>query len=125
MTKLTRRALLKAGAHATAGTVALGLMPRPLLADLGGPAPVPVPPIQDPDVKQLALRAIEASRTAGAAYADVRLTHTRRRMVYHQDVDTPVRDREIMHAGVRALADGYWGFASSMIWSLDEMARLG
>jgi len=30
-----------------------------------------------------------------------------------------------MEVGVRALAQGYWGFASSPIWNGDEMARLG
>lgn len=128
-TQFTRRDLLKAGSTA----VALALLPRPLLADFGGPTPVPVPPIEDPDVKKLALRAIEAARSAGASYADVRLTHTYDRQVngnsllltetQYQNL-LPLVDEETMHVGVRALVNGYWGFAASPIWSPDEMARL-
>lgn len=110
MTQLTRRKLLKAGTSAAV----LTLLPRPLLAYLGGAVAVPLPPIEDPDIKALALRAVEASRAAGASYADVRLTHT-----YRDRVD------EAMHVGVRALVNGVWGFGASNVWSPDEMARLG
>lgn len=110
MTELTRRGLLKVGASAAA----LALIPRPLLAHLGGAGLVPLPPIEDSDIKALALRAVDASRAAGATYADVRLTHT-----YWG------RLNEAMHVGVRALVNGVWGFGASPIWSPDEMARLG
>src|SRR6188472_4304898 len=77
MPRLTRREVLQVGAQAaTLALLPRSLGVRPLLADLGGAGPVPVPPITDPDVKALALRAVEASRAAGATYADVRLTHT-------------------------------------------------
>ena len=118
---ISRRDLLRAGASAAAlGT--LGALPRPLLAQLGG-APEPVPPIQDPRIKVLALRGVEAARAAGAAYADVRLTHTRTRR-YQRDI-RGMGESESMVVGVRALVNGYWGFASSPVWSPDEMARLG
>ncbi len=113
---LTRRTLLKAGAVAAAAAA----IPRPLLAQLGRKAE-PIPPIEDPRLKALAGRALDSARAAGAAYADVRLTHTRDRMF------TPLftHDDESMEVGVRALVDGYWGFASGPVWSPDEMARLG
>src|SRR5688572_10217939 len=105
---ITRRDLLKAGASAAALT-GLASLPRPLLAQLDG-APEPVPAIRDPRLKALALRAIDAARSAGATYADVRLTHTRTRGF--RGNPQPPGDRESIVVGARALVDGYWGFAS-------------
>jgi TldD protein len=112
---LTRRSLLKAGALAAA----VATIPRPLLAQLGR-RPEPLPPIEDPRLQALASRALEVARVAGAAYADVRLTHTRVRRFYVPST----LDDESMEVGVRALVEGYWGFASGPMWSPDEMARL-
>ena len=95
---------------------------RPLLAQLGA-KPEPVPPIQDPRLKALALRAVDAARAAGASYADVRLSHTRTRS-FAPSI-RQIRDGESMVVGARALVDGYWGFASSPVWSPEELARLG
>lgn len=117
--RLTRRDLLKAGASA----VALATIPRPLLAyfDTGSE---PIPPIRDGRIRELAFRAIEAALGAGASYVDVRLTHTRTRRFSFSSV-TNTSDTEEITVGVRALLDGYWGFASSQLWSPDEMIRLG
>jgi TldD protein len=115
---ISRRDLLKVGA----GAAALAAVPRPLLAQLGR-RPEPVPPIQDPRLKALAMRGVEAATAAGATYADVRLTHTRARS-FGRTVDS-IADAEWMVVGVRALVDGRWGFASSAVWSPDELARLG
>jgi TldD protein len=113
MTEYSRRTFLQAGATALSA-VALTALPRPLFADLGRGLEV-VPPIQDPRIKELALRGVEAARAAGAGYADVRLTHTYGLIAVE----------ESMTVGVRALVNGYWGFASSPVWSPDELARLG
>src|SRR5881394_3313634 len=118
---LTRRDLLKAGVSAAA----LAAIPRPLLAHFRATWQ-PVPPIVDPDVKELALRAVDAARRAGAIYADVRLTHTRQRSFRtRSELLREVKDKEQMVVGVRALVDGYWGFSSSPVWDKDEMGRLG
>lgn len=123
MPHYTRREVLRTGA----GAAAMAMLPRPLLVRLGGPVPLPIPPIEEPDVKELALAAVAAARKAGATYADVRLTHT-----YKRKIDsgsgwgtTTIDDAEGMHVGVRSLADGYWGFATSPIWDKEDMARLG
>lgn len=116
---ISRRDLLKLGAS----TGILAVFPRPLLAQFGA-RPEPVPPIEDPRLKALALRAIEAARNAGASYADVRLTHTRTRIVPYPNIQN-IQDGEQMVVGMRALVNGYWGFASGPVWSPDEMARLG
>jgi len=116
----TRRDLLKLGAKATAAA-ALASLPRPLMAQLTGEGRwEPAPPIDDPRLKDLALRALEAARTAGASYADVRLTHD-----WGRDLQAGVHDSERLTVGVRALVGGYWGFASGPVWSSDEMVRLG
>lgn len=136
MTAYSRRNFLWTGA-AMAGTVALASLPRPLVATLGS-RPEAVPPIGDPRLKELVLRALEAARAAGATYADVRLTYTRHRRIsvgwdgndrptrlFWDQVATYNPFDETMSAGVRALVQGYWGFSASPIWSLDELARLG
>jgi TldD protein len=124
--RMTRRELLKVGLKGGAGAVLLAGAPSPLLADFGRRFLEPLPPIQDPAVKELALRAVDAARGAGAVYADVRLTHTRRR-TYQNGATTAadIADAEEMTVGVRALVGGYWGFVGSPVWSPDEMARLG
>jgi TldD protein len=111
-----RRGFLK-GLGSVMAAVAV---PPPLLARLGR-FWEPVPPIQDPRLRDLTGRALDAARAAGAAYADVRLTHTRERG-FNTVQST---DGEAMDVGVRTLVNGYWGFASSPIWSPDEMGRLG
>jgi TldD protein len=113
---LNRRLFLKSGVAAAA----LAAIPRPLYAQFDG-APEPLPPIEDPRLASLAARALDAARGAGAAYADVRLSHTRTRRFF----PLFTYDEEDMEVGVRALLDGYWGFASGPVWSPDEMARLG
>lgn len=113
---LSRRTLLHRSATIAAVGGTLAVIPRPLMAAVRG-YPEAVPPIEDPDLKKLTDLSLEAARKAGASYADARLTHTYTR--------NPFRDTESIMFGVRALVDGYWGFASSPIWSPDEAARLG
>src|ERR1041385_5464679 len=72
--RINRRDLLKAGASAAM----MAALPPALLVQLGR-SHEPVPSIDDPRVKALATRALEAAKGAGATYADVRLTHTRTR----------------------------------------------
>lgn len=115
---LSRRDLLKITMKVGAGAAVLSGIPRPLLAQIGAVLPEPGMSIRDPYIKELALRAVEAARAAGAAYVDVRLTHTQR-------IDTRRGRGENLVVGVRSLVDGYWGFVGSRIWTPDEMARLG
>ncbi|HEX6534059.1 MAG TPA: TldD/PmbA family protein [Gemmatimonadaceae bacterium] len=113
---INRRDFIKAGAMAAS----LAALPRPLLAATRPPR-VSLPAITDPDVRELAMRALDAARSAGATYADVRLTHEFQR----QFSANGFGDAETMEVGVRALVQGYWGFASGPVWTPDEMARLG
>jgi TldD protein len=115
---VSRRDFLKAGT----GAALLAATPR-WLAARSLREPSLAPPITDPDVKSLALLALDAARSAGAAYADVRLTHTWSRSF--EPFNAIIQDAEEMAVGVRALVNGYWGFASGPYWTPDEMARLG
>jgi TldD protein len=117
---ITRRTLLHSGLKVGAAAAAMAALPRPLLAQLGSRFE-PLPPIEDPNLKALTARALDAARAAGASYADVRLSHERVRSF---DINAHINDGESMLVGVRALVSGYWGFASSPVWTPDEMARL-
>jgi TldD protein len=79
----------------------------------------------DPLLKTCAMRALDAATSAGASYADVRLSRQRGRMLT-VDSDGPVDAKEaaMFGFGVRALVNGQWGFASSPSWTPDEAARL-
>ena len=72
-------------------------------------------------VRDLAMRAIDAARSAGATYADARVT----RHVTQTYLGVGFYwDSETLGIGVRALVDGAWGFSASPYWELDEAAQL-
>ncbi len=77
--------------------------------------------IESVDRKAIVNRAIEAAIASGASYADARLSHNEELRVARRG---PTRT-EHMAFGVRALYQGYWGFAASPVWSEVEAARLG
>jgi TldD protein len=125
MPLMDRRDFLRSGATAAALLGVAGT-PRQLLAQLGGRRPEPAPPMDDPRLKALAARALDAARAAGAVYADVRLTHSWTRSWNGANpASIDPFGAEVLHVGVRAIAEGQWGFACSPVWSPDEMARLG
>lgn len=78
--------------------------------------------LRDPRVRALALRTIDAARSAGAVYADVRLTNTMSR----QMSNAPHAPQETANLGlsVRALVNGYWGWAATPTLSTDEAVRV-
>ncbi|HWZ57811.1 MAG TPA: TldD/PmbA family protein [Gemmatimonadaceae bacterium] len=102
---------MRRGLFASTGRLA-GAMGR-LPADFG-PGDFSIP-------QALALRAIDAARSAGAAYADARLTRT----VEQEIPGQLTRDWEELAISVRALVHGYWGFAASPLWDAEEAAQLG
>lgn len=108
-------------AAVTASLASQFVSPEPLTAQIGTTIE-PVPPMDDPRLKSLVARALDSAKSLGARYADVRLTHTRLRDYYS---GLNVKDTESITVGVRALVNGYWGFASGPVWTPDEMARLG
>jgi TldD protein len=117
----TRRDFLKTGSFAAlAASLPLSRAwgAQPLLQ-----TPIDTAPrVGDPMLRELAMRALDSARAAGATYADVRLTLTRVQRFFSGN---PLVDEETIGVGVRALVGGFWGFVASPVWSLDEMARLG
>ena len=97
-------------------------MPRLLAAHGIDPAVDMTPRAGDPLLRDLAMRALDAAKSAGAMYADVRMTVTRSQIFYYAN---PPIDSENIAVGVRALVNGAWGFVASPDWTPDVMARLG
>ncbi|HEX7239112.1 MAG TPA: TldD/PmbA family protein [Longimicrobiaceae bacterium] len=109
---LVRSAALAAGAAAFPGTV-----PRAQASAAGF--------ADDPAVRELAMRALDAARLAGAGYADVRVTRNRNQSVSTRERQiTGFEDSETFGFGVRVLADGAWGFAASRELTLPEVDRV-
>ena len=131
----SRRDFLKASsaAAAAAGLAACGASSQttpaatsPALSASTSPTRLPpTPALGDAAIKDLALRALDASRTAGAQYADVRIQQNR-----NQNVSTRERrvqglsDSESFGFGIRVLVDGAWGFAASHDLTTLEIERV-
>jgi TldD protein len=83
--------------------------------------------IDGTDVKALALRTLDAAKSAGAEYADVHLTRT-----LHQEISLgeelssslDFTEAETFGVGVRVRAAGAWGFAASAVWTSEEVVAL-
>ncbi|MGQ0650112.1 MAG: TldD/PmbA family protein [Gemmatimonadaceae bacterium] len=108
----------------SAAAAAIGLAhltPRRASA-FGGPDAVPM---DDPAIKELAMRALEAAKSAGASYADVRISRNRTQNVFTRERRVQgVVDNETFGFGVRVLVNGAWGFAASSTIAPDEIVRV-
>jgi TldD protein len=79
----------------------------------------------DQDRDALASAALEAARSAGADYADIRIATTRTQFVAtREQIVAGVSDSETSGFGVRVLVDGTWGFASSRDVTQGEVVRV-
>src|SRR5262249_15899170 len=75
-------------------------------------------------MRDLAERAVDAARAAGAIYADVRLVRRRREEIRADgDRGLPIRRIESEACGLRGLVSGAWGFAASPGADPDRMAQ--
>ena len=83
------------------------------------------PLLQDPDVRAIAMAALDAAKAGGARYADVRVASgaSRRTIVQNRQVFTQLISGSL-NFGVRVLVDGAWGFASSTIVTEEEAVRV-
>ena len=81
--------------------------------------------LSDPDLKSLAQLGLDAARSAGAAYADVRFNRNRTQALFTREQRVQgLVDNETLGFGIRALVDGAWGFAASRDIGRDEIARV-
>ncbi len=120
----TRREFVKTSSAAALSVAALAAVPAAaraatVTASDGSPF------LGDPNIKELALLAIDAARGAGATYADVRIARNRTQSLFtrEQRVQALV-DNDTLGFGVRALVNGAWGFAASRELTRDEVARV-
>ena len=69
--------------------------------------------------------ALDAAKSAGASYADVRISRNRNQAIFTRErrVQNLV-DNETFGFGVRVLVDGAWGFAASRDLTREEVARV-
>jgi TldD protein len=85
----------------------------------------PAPPAGDPTFRELAMRALDAAKSAGADYADVRISQNRSQSLFAREHRVQsLSDSETFGFGVRVLVNGAWGFAASRALAADEMVRI-
>lgn len=71
-------------------------------------------PTADAATRDLMLRALDTATSAGAEYADVRVSRNRNQSIStREDRVTGIADNETYGIGVRVLANGAWGFAAT------------
>jgi TldD protein len=108
----TRRDFLKNSAAALA---AISLVPTRVMAL----------PQDDANLRELALLGLDAAKTAGASYADIRVSRTRTQSVgTREDRVTNLSDSDTMGFGLRVLVNGAWGFAASRDLTRTEVQRV-
>jgi len=108
--------------HSAAGAAALGagsaVLPRLVQA-------APHEPRDPAADRELAMRALDAARSAGASYADFRLAANRSQALGTRERQiTFFNDSETYGFGIRVIANGAWGFAASHDVSADEVVRV-
>jgi len=105
----TRRDFLK-----TSAATAASLTVHGALAHLPAAAQTLPAPTADPMAIELANAALDAARSGGASYADVRIGRYRRQTIATREQQVlGVGDSESYGLGVRVLVDGGWGFAAT------------
>ena len=82
-----------------------------------------VTPIPDGDKKDLADAALDAARSAGATYADVRIARSLSQFVSARERKIQgIGGSESYGAGIRVIASGTWGFAATNVVTPDGLA---
>jgi TldD protein len=115
---LDRRQFLKQGVLVGAGA-AVGCAPA-RLDPLGG-----VLPTADASIRQLMMLALDEATSAGAEYADVRVSRNRNQGINtRENRVTGLSDNETMGLGLRVLVGGAWGFAATRRLEATEVARV-
>ena len=76
-------------------------------------------------LKSLTDRALDTAASLGASYADIRIVaHTEQTVSTKNGAVAAVNQEENHGFGVRVIADGAWGFASSAILDTNEVDRV-
>lgn len=102
-------------------TLALGALTLP--APVSPPLPRSLRRWLQPDRRELADVALNAARSAGAAYADVRISrHLAQSIRTRERRVEGTSDSESYGVGIRVLSSGVWGFAATRIVDEDSVA---
>jgi TldD protein len=121
----TRREFLTHAAAATAAIGITGCAPAAVPAPPAPASPAPSTGGGDPTFKDLAMLALDAAKSAGASYADVRISRNRNQALFTRERRVQnLIDNETFGFGVRVLVDGAWGFAASRELTRDEVSRV-
>jgi TldD protein len=109
--------------HGAAATAALGagsaILPRVAAGAVPGET------LDSIVSRDLAMRALDAARSAGASYADFRMNGNRSQALGTRERQiTFFNDAETFGFGVRVIANGAWGFAASRELTADEVVRV-
>jgi TldD protein len=121
----SRREFVRTTSVAAAAIAGLTAVPAAARGALLAPAHSSPSLGDDPDIEALAHLAVDAARSAGASYADVRFSRNRSQSLFTRERRVQgLVDNETQGFGVRALVNGAWGFAASRELSRDEVARV-
>jgi TldD protein len=79
----------------------------------------------DPVLQELALLALDAAKSAGAQYADIRFSRNRSQNIFTRERRVQgVNENDTFGFGVRTLVNGSWGFVASSDVTRDEVMRV-
>jgi TldD protein len=109
-------------AHSQAGRFATDTLVSPYSALV---SPYSAIVAAEPNVKELAMLALDAAKSAGAGYADIRFVRNRNQNISTREQRVSgVSDNETYGFGIRTLVNGSWGFAASRDLTRDEVSRV-
>jgi TldD protein len=118
-----RREFIKTASVAAVGAAVLGGC-APAAGTVAA-APPPTTSVGDAGIRELAMLALDAARSAGAQYADVRISDRRDEAIFTREQRVQAAQSSQTYGfGVRALVDGAWGFAASSRLNRDDVAAV-
>jgi TldD protein len=125
----TRREFVKTSSSAAVFAGLAACAPPAAVTPASTTAPVApqttAPRAGDPTANELAMLALDAAKSAGASYADVRFSRNRIQNIFTRERRVErLADNETYGFGVRALVDGAWGFAASRELTREEVVRV-
>ena len=116
MSETNRRDFIRTTA-ATAALVAGAPLERAIGAQMAAPA-------ADSFAVEIAHHALNAARSAGASYADVRIGRYRRQRIETRERQvSAVADDESYGLGMRTLVNGCWGFAATNLMTRESAQK--
>jgi TldD protein len=109
----SRREFLKTTSAAAAAGLVMATTGEAAAAERAARLVAPVTP-GDPALNDLLLRALDAAKSAGAEYADARISLNRTQTINTRERRVGgLSDNETFGVGVRVLVQGSWGFAAT------------